>query len=412
MAFLDWVLHPTELWAGFWYVMKHAPPDEKTNKLQVSGEMKRCYDFLEMTSRSFAAVIQELNPKLRDAICLFYLVLRGLDTIEDDMTIPGAKKRRLLETFHEVIYQKGWTFSESGPDEKDAILLVEFDVVITEFLLLSAEYREVIADITKRMGAGMAKYTHTRVETLDDYNEYCHYVAGLVGHGLSRLFAVSGLEDSSVGERLELANSMGLFLQKTNITRDINEDVLDGRCFWPKTIWSAYADNEDDLISKRNRENGMRALNEMCLNVLAHIPDVMEYLSQIKEPSVFRFCAIPQVMAVATIVLCFDNANVLDDNVKIRKGEALKLISQATTLDSVKRVFYRYMVDLEKKNHPDNHVYEQVRKITQKTKKDIAATLKGGAPVDFTMEYLAIALFLVTAFFFFYSYSQSKHELV
>ncbi|KAJ2512421.1 hypothetical protein H4217_006900 [Coemansia sp. RSA 1939] len=34
------------------------------------------------------------------------------------------------------------------------------------------------------------------------------------------------------------------------------------------------------------------------------------------------------------------------------------------------------MVDLEKKNHPDNHVYEQVRKITQKTKKDIAATLK------------------------------------
>ncbi|KAJ1951046.1 bifunctional farnesyl-diphosphate farnesyltransferase/squalene synthase [Linderina macrospora] len=81
MAFLDWVLHPTELWAAFWYVMRHAPPDEKTVQLQVSGDMKRCYDFLEMTSRSFAAVIQELNPKLRDGICLFYLVLRGLDTI-------------------------------------------------------------------------------------------------------------------------------------------------------------------------------------------------------------------------------------------------------------------------------------------------------------------------------------------
>ncbi|KAJ1797899.1 bifunctional farnesyl-diphosphate farnesyltransferase/squalene synthase [Coemansia sp. RSA 2399] len=408
MAFLDWVLHPTELWAAFWYVMRHAPPDEKTNKLQVSGDMKRCYDFLEMTSRSFAAVIQELNPKLREAICLFYLILRGLDTVEDDMTIPGAKKRHVLETFHEIIYQKGWTFSESGPDEKDALLLVEFNVVVNEFLLLPTEYQEVIADITKRMGAGMAKYTREHVETMDDYNEYCHYVAGLVGHGLSRLFAVSGLEDKSVGERLELANSMGLFLQKTNITRDINEDVLDGRCFWPKTIWSKYAKDEDELISKRNRENGLHALNDMCVNALAHIPDVIDYLSQITDPSVFRFCAIPQVMAVATIVVCFDNANVLENNVKIRKGEALKLISQATTIDSVKRVFYRYMVDLEKKNHPGNHVYEEVRKIADKTKKDIARTLKGGAPVDFTIEYLVIGLFLVTAFFFFYSYSQSK----
>ncbi|KAJ2460888.1 bifunctional farnesyl-diphosphate farnesyltransferase/squalene synthase, partial [Coemansia sp. RSA 2322] len=262
MAFMDWALHPTELWAAFWYVMRHAPPDEKTPKLQVSGDMKRCYDFLEMTSRSFAAVIQELNPKLRDGICLFYLILRGLDTVEDDMTIPGAKKRQVLEAFHEVLYQKGWTFKESGPDEKDAVLLVEFDVVINEFMRLPTEYQDVIVDITKRMGAGMAKYTRARVETLEDYNEYCHYVAGLVGHGLSRLFAVSGLEDKAVGERLELANSMGLFLQKTNITRDINEDVLDGRCFWPKAIWNKYADSEEELISTRNRDKGIDALNE------------------------------------------------------------------------------------------------------------------------------------------------------
>ncbi|KAJ2712388.1 bifunctional farnesyl-diphosphate farnesyltransferase/squalene synthase, partial [Coemansia spiralis] len=122
MAVIDWVLHPTELWAAFWYAMRNAPPDEKTNKLAVSGDMKRCYDFLEMTSRSFAAVIQELHPRLRDAVCLFYLILRGLDTIEDDMTIPGGRKRHVLEKFHELIYQEGWTFKESGPGEKDALL--------------------------------------------------------------------------------------------------------------------------------------------------------------------------------------------------------------------------------------------------------------------------------------------------
>jgi len=49
--------------------------------------MVRCYELLDATSRSFAAVIQALDPELRPAICIFYLVLRGLDTVEDDMSI-------------------------------------------------------------------------------------------------------------------------------------------------------------------------------------------------------------------------------------------------------------------------------------------------------------------------------------
>ena len=44
---------------------------------------------------------------------MFYLVLRGMDTIEDDMTIPIETKIPLLRTFHEKISQKGWIFTES-----------------------------------------------------------------------------------------------------------------------------------------------------------------------------------------------------------------------------------------------------------------------------------------------------------
>ena len=49
-----------------------------------------------------------------------------------------------------------------------------------------------------------------QVETVDDYDEYCHYVAGLVGLGLSKLFHASGSEDLAPED---LSNSMGLFLQ-------------------------------------------------------------------------------------------------------------------------------------------------------------------------------------------------------
>jgi phytoene/squalene synthetase len=32
-------------------------------------------------SRSFAIVIEQLGDELRNAVCVFYLVLRGLDTV-------------------------------------------------------------------------------------------------------------------------------------------------------------------------------------------------------------------------------------------------------------------------------------------------------------------------------------------
>ena len=38
-------------------------------------------EMLVKTSRSFAMVIQELGDELRDAVCIFYLVLRALDTV-------------------------------------------------------------------------------------------------------------------------------------------------------------------------------------------------------------------------------------------------------------------------------------------------------------------------------------------
>lgn len=48
------------------------------------------------------------------------------------------------------------------------------------------------------------------METVAQYDEYCHYVAGLVGIGLSDLFYAAKLEEP-VSEAM--SNSMGLFLQ-------------------------------------------------------------------------------------------------------------------------------------------------------------------------------------------------------
>ena len=65
---------------------------DRAKKLPKEPNLAYCYDVLNKVSRSFAIVIQQLDPELRDAVCVFYLVLRALDTVEDDMSIPIEEK--------------------------------------------------------------------------------------------------------------------------------------------------------------------------------------------------------------------------------------------------------------------------------------------------------------------------------
>ncbi len=51
-------------------------------------------------------VIQQLPVRLRDAVCVFYLVLRALDTVEDDMSILPKVKVPMLRSFHLKSYER------------------------------------------------------------------------------------------------------------------------------------------------------------------------------------------------------------------------------------------------------------------------------------------------------------------
>lgn len=301
-------------------------------------------------------VIQQLHPELRDAVSLFYIILRGLDTIEDDMTISAEKKVPLLRKFDEVLQIKGWTFTESGPNEKDRTVLVEFDKVIEEFHNLRPEYQEVISDITKKMGNGMADYAidenfnRDGLETVKEYDLYCYYVAGLVGDGLTRMAIISEFGTPVLAEKPELHNSMGLFLQKTNIIRDFREDLDDKRSFYPKELWGKHCASLQDLADPANMEVGRHVITEMTINALSHVEHVLEYLDNVSEPSLFRFCAIPQVMAVATLELVFGNPIMFHSHLKIRRGLSAKLILESQTRRGVYLVFREYVRKIHAKN--------------------------------------------------------------
>ncbi len=330
-AIIDSLFYPSEIYSLIKFKWT-TPVDETANKSEPVQTLDKydpkytramCYYFLNTTSRSFARVIQELDPELRHPICLFYLILRGLDTIEDDMTLDPSIKSELLRNFDKFIFQKGWCFNGNGTEEKDRDLLVRFDLVIEEFLRLDAKYQNVIASITKRMGFGMMEYRdpNKKVDSLEDYDLYCHYVAGLVGIGLTDLFVASGLEDKSLqtysllptekqprivaskeygtlGQ--DLSNRMGLFLQKVNILKDYLQDLSEGRVFWPEQVWRLYAPHPETVkisvfAQPEHLNRGLAVLNHLCADALTLVPDCLEYMSKIKNKSIFQFCAIPQV---------------------------------------------------------------------------------------------------------------------
>ncbi|KIW72474.1 farnesyl-diphosphate farnesyltransferase [Phialophora macrospora] len=355
-----YLLHPNQLRSIVQWKVWHNPVHER-DASKDPPSVKECYKYLNMTSRSFSAVIQELHPELVMVVTLFYLVLRGLDTIEDDTSIPVKKKEPILRNFDDVLDIDGWTFTENRPEEKDRELMLHYGCVIEEFKKIKAPYQVIIKDIAKRMGNGMADYCLKSesnafgVNTIAEYDEYCYYVAGLVGEGLTRMFVEAKFGNPALLDRPHLHNSMGTFLQKTNIIRDVREDFDDNRIFWPKEIWSKHVDDFGDLFKPEYKEQALNCGTEMVLNALNHADECLFFMAGLREQSVFNFCAIPQTMAIATLDLCFRNYNMFLRNIKITKGEACQIMIDSTqNLQIACEVFRKHIHSIRKKNRPQD----------------------------------------------------------
>ncbi|RAO65179.1 uncharacterized protein BHQ10_001191 [Talaromyces amestolkiae] len=353
-----YTFHPSELRSIIQWKVWHNPPHER-DASQDPETRKKCFQFLNLTSRSFSAVILELHPELLVAVTVFYLVLRGLDTIEDDTSVPLDVKEPLLRDFKNIIEKDGWTWNGNRPEEKDRQLLVEFDNVIAEYKALKPAYRKIIKDMTDKMGNGMADFVRKAetegisTQTIEEYDLYCYYVAGLVGDGLTQLFVEAQFGNPGLLSRPNLHKSMGLFLQKINIIRDIREDHDDQRHFWPKEIWSKHVDKFEDLFDPQYKEAALNCSSEMVLNALEHVDECLFYLAGLREQSVFNFCAIPQAMAIATLELCFRNYSMFERNIKITKGDACRLMFESTqNLRVLCETFRTYARKIHQKNTP------------------------------------------------------------
>ena len=291
--------------------------------------MLSCRAMLSGVSRSFTQVIPLLPSKIEKDVTIFYLVLRALDTIEDDMTLSKTQKLDALTSFPSYWKERGASahvpLAGAGHERS---LLQHLDRVKGVYDTLPSSSRETIADTCERMSAGMRDFigrdtaAHDTI-SVPEYHRYCHIAAGLVGEGLTHIFVRREVESESLLDRMESAHALGVFLQKVNIIRDVCEDTKNGRHYWPREWKPDPGDTEHARLVH---------LERMADDAMQSYTHAEVYLRALQDARVFRFCAVSVALAHLTLDLVRGDPRVYSSSLRVPRAAA-RTVFEDSALD-------------------------------------------------------------------------------
>src|SRR6202035_1297745 len=158
-----------------------------------------------------------LPPAKRRGLAVIYAFARRIDDIGDG-TLPPQEKIAALEQARQQILDL------APPPADDPVLLALADVE-QNFPVPMPAFGELIDGC-------VADVRGTTYQTVDDLLYYCRCVAGSIGRLSLGIFGTRR-GPNPTAEAVELADSLGVALQLTNILRDIREDYANGRVYLP-----------------------------------------------------------------------------------------------------------------------------------------------------------------------------------
>lgn len=272
---------------------------------------------LQGVSRTFALTIPVLPQGLCEVVGNAYLLCRIADTVEDDAGLSAARQRDFSERFVRVVEGTECAERFSGdlhpllaPDTLDAERDLIFNVpkVIRITHGFNANQRRALARCVRIMAKGMADYQmRESLDGLPDLpamDEYCYFVAGVVGEMLTELFCDYSAEIAAHRDRLmPLAVSFGQGLQMTNILKDIWEDRRHGACWLPRDLFLAKGVRLRDLEPGRDDPGFFEGLSELIGIARGHLDDALSYtlLIPVRDTGIRRFCLWAIGMAILTL---------------------------------------------------------------------------------------------------------------
>jgi phytoene synthase len=178
-----------------------------------------CEQITRQQARNFSYGIRLLPPAKRRALSAVYAVARRIDNIGDG-PLPDAEKLAALESVRHDLHHL------DQPDH-DPVLVALRDSA-QQFGLPMPAFDELLdgcrADVTVH-----------RYATFEELVGYCRCVAGSIGRLSVAIYQPPDLERCQ-----QLADSLGVALQLTNILRDVLEDRLVDRIYLPEEDLARY----------------------------------------------------------------------------------------------------------------------------------------------------------------------------
>ncbi len=301
-----------------------------------------CVELTRREAGNFYHSFKYLPENERKAICAYYAFCRRADDIADGDYVdvfPGALGAKDPEA---IAYRREL---EELAATKSVMERTEFEDKLAQLFFfrkkLSTAYncmsstdpifmalkhtvstygipREYLDDLISGMEDDL--YTN-RYQTFEELYSYCYRVASTVG-----LVCIDIYGHESTAAAREFAESWGIFMQLTNIIRDVEEDAERDRIYLPLEDLERFGITEDDMMSGRlllNHPGWKPFVKEYCARVKSYRDKAFKLLPLLPKQS--RYSPAAMMAFYSSILRRIERSggDVFTERVKLSKAEKL-----------------------------------------------------------------------------------------
>ncbi len=268
-------------------------------------------------SRTFALSIRMLPGALGRAVHAAYLLCRIADTLEDEPVLPAESKAALLDELLHCFEDPRAAddlpsrLATLNGDAAHVRLAQHADLVFVLYRALPTGTRIHVRRWVGEMIVGMRKfvllYPHgIRIQSLEEYREYCYYVAGTVGYLLTDLWHEHA---PSIGDRQhrvlrEKCRAFAEALQTVNILKDVATDAeQENSIYVPEELLRQHGSSHATILAPERLRGTRDALATLVNLAWQDLEGARAYLLLIPRRAVpiRLFCVLPLLFAYATL---------------------------------------------------------------------------------------------------------------
>lgn len=225
-----------------------------------------CTLFARVNARHFYHAFRFMPKPRRQAIHAVYAFCQKADQLMDLEPDPQEKRLRLAERRAELDQLEALLEGRATTPPTDPILLALLDTLQRKAIPLSL-FRSLLDGL--EMDLEGSSYA-----TWEELERYCWHVASCVG----RMVVV--ILDCDTPSSQAFADRLGLAMQLTNISRDVQEDAREGRVYLPLELLTSHGVSVEQILANQDSPGMRAALREACQRADTYYDQAMALLSE------------------------------------------------------------------------------------------------------------------------------------